>query len=131
MANALDSLKIALKIEVENQKKLTELQKAFKDLGKSGGTDAAFKRLKDALKSVIDLQPKTIQGFKDQISILGKISRNLDTASQEYLELADAIKRAKAEMKALQSQGSRKPPAPPAPTMGGIMQLWQVVRLEV
>ena len=109
MANALDSLKIALKIEVENQNKLTELRKAFQDLGKSGGTDAAFKRLKEALKSVIDLQPKTIQGFKDQISILSKISRNLDTASQEYLELADAIKRAKAEMKALQSQGSRKP----------------------
>jgi len=35
MANSLDSLKIALKIEVENQQKLTELKKAFRDLGKA------------------------------------------------------------------------------------------------
>jgi len=114
MANALDSLKISLKLEVENQAKLTELKKSLKDLGKSGGTDAAFKRLKDALRSVIDLQPKTIQGFKDQISILSKISRNLDTASKDYLEVADAIKKAKAEMKALQNQAGQKPPVPPA-----------------
>jgi len=121
MANALDSLKIALKIEVENQQKLTELKKAFQDLGKAGGADAAFDRLKNALKGVMDLQPKTIQGFKDQISILGRISRNLDTTSKEYLELTDAIKRAKQEMKALQNQASAKPPAPPAPTMGGMI----------
>ena len=114
MASALDSLKIALKIEVENQQKLTELKKSFQDLGKSGGADAAFDRLKKALKGVMDLQPKTIQGFKDQISILGKISRNLDTTSKEYLELTDAIKRARGEMKALQNQASAKPPAPPA-----------------
>jgi len=111
---SLDSLKISLKLEVENQAKLTELKKSLQDLGKSGGTDAAFKRLKDALKSVIDLQPKTIQGFKDQISVLSKISRNLDTASKDYLEVADAIKRAKAEMKALQNQASAKPPVPAA-----------------
>ena len=121
MASSLDSLKIALKIEVENQQKLTELKKAFQDLGKSGGADAAFDRLKKALKGVMDIQPKTIQGFKDQISVLGKISRNLDTTSKEYLELTDAIKRARGEMKALQNQASAKPPAPPAPTMGGMI----------
>jgi len=113
MAN-LDSLKISLKLEVENQAKLTELKKSLKDLGKAGGSTQAFDRLKNALKGVIDLQPKTIQGFKDQISILSKISRNLDTASKDYLEVADAIKRAKAEMKALQNQAGAKPPVPAA-----------------
>ena len=118
MAN-LDSLKISLKLEVENQAKLTELKKSLKDLGKEGGSTEAFDRLKNALKSVIDLQPKTIQGFKDQISILSKISRNLDTASKDYLEVADAIKRAKLEMKALQNQSGAKPPVPGAGGMFG------------
>jgi len=118
MAN-LDSLKISLKLEVENQAKLTELKKSLKDLGKEGGSTEAFDRLKNALKGVIDLQPKTIQGFKDQISILSKISRNLDTASKDYLEVADAIKRAKSEMKALQNQAGAKPPVPGAGGMFG------------
>ena len=118
MAN-LDSLKISLKLEVENQAKLTELKKSLKDLGKESGSTEAFDRLKNALKSVIDLQPKTIQGFKDQISILSKISRNLDTASKDYLEVADAIKRARTEMKSLQNQAGAKPPVPGAGGMFG------------
>ena len=118
MAN-LDSLKISLKLEVENQQKLTELKNSLKDLAKTGGTDAAFKRLKQSLKDVINLQPQTIQGFKDQISTLSRISRNLDTASKDYLEVADAIKRAKSEMKALQNQAGAKPPVPGAGGMFG------------
>ena len=118
MAN-LDSLKISLKLEVENQQKLTELKNSLKDLAKTGGTDAAFKRLKQSLKDVINLQPQTIQGFKDQISTLSRISRNLDTASKDYLEVADAIKRARTEMKSLQNQAGAKPPVPGAGGMFG------------
>ena len=45
----LDSLKISLQLEIKNQEKLKELQKAFKDLEKSGGT-AGFDKLKQSLK---------------------------------------------------------------------------------
>jgi len=114
----LDSLKISLQLEIKNQEKLKELQKAFKDLEKSGGT-AGFDKLKQSLKDVINLQPKTIKGLQDQARALTKISKTLDVASQDYREVADAIKRAKAEMKALQNQAGAKPPVPAAGGMFG------------
>ena len=114
----LDSLKVSIDLEIKNQGKLKELQDAFKNFGKSGGT-AGFDKLKESLKGVIDLQPKTIKGLQDQARVLTKVSKTLDTASQDYREVADAIAKAKREMKALQNQAAAKPPVPAAGGMFG------------